>query len=407
MPTFAANACILAVNGGSSSVKFALFQAGPSPIWISGGTIDGLGLKNGTFTAKKSRGAKGTSHSLPKPDYASAASLILEWVQKIVGLKSLGRVGHRVVQGGAKHWQPQPITKGLLRDLRRLSPFDPEHMRGELQLIEAFHRQFPGAAQFACFDTAFHHKLPRVASLLPIPRRYAAKGVRRYGFHGLSCSFLMEELKKEAGARAAEGRVILAHLGNGASMTAVKGGHSSDTSMGFTPTSGLVMGTRTGDLDPGLAWYMAREHKLDPRKFNEMINFKSGLLGVSGTSSDMRVLLKSEKKDQRAAEAVALFCYQAKKYIGAFAASLGGVDTLVFSGGIGENAPAVRSRICAGLEFLGVRLDARRNAASASLISRPGSKVAVRVIRTDEELMIARSVCRAAHKGESMPLHIL
>jgi acetate kinase len=245
----------------------------------------------------------------------------------------------------------------------------------------------------ACFDTAFHHDLPRVAQLLPIPRRYEAQGVRRYGFHGLSYAFLMGELARLAGTKAAQGRVILAHLGNGASLAAVYRGKSMDTSMSFTPTAGVPMSTRSGDLDPGLVWYLARTEHLDAKGFNEMVNFKSGLLGVSETSSDMRDLLEHETQDVRAAEAVALFCYQVKKWIGAFAAALGGLDTLVFAGGIGENAPVVRARICDGMGFLGIQLEERRNAANEGVISSETSRVPVRVIPTDEEWMIANTVC--------------
>ena len=234
-----------------------------------------------------------------------------------------------------------------------------------------------------------------MARLLPIPRRYEAQGVRRYGFHGLSYAFLMGELARLAGTEAAQGRVILAHLGNGASLAAVRDGKPVDTSMSFTPTAGVPMSTRSGDLDPGLVWYLARTESLDGKRFNEMVNFQSGLLGVSETSSDMRDLLEHETQDVRAAEAVALFCYQVKKWVGAFAAALGGLDTLVFAGGIGENAPAVRARICDGLGFLGIELEEKRNAANAGVISSETSRVPVRVIHTDEEWMIASTVCLA------------
>src|SRR5512143_1684921 len=241
--------------------------------------------------------------------------------------------------------------------------------------------------------------MPRVARVYALPRRYEALGVRRYGFHGLSYSFLMGELARLAGTEAAQGRIILAHLGNGASLAAVRDGKPVDTSMSFTPTAGVPMSTRSGDLDPGLLWYLARTEGLDARRFNAMVNSQSGLLGVSETSSDMRDLLDRETQDVRAAEAVALFCYQVKKWIGAFAAALGGLDTLVFAGGIGENAPAVRARICDGLGFLGIELDEKQNAAGAALISMQGSRVAVRVIHTDEELMIAKTVCRVLKLG--------
>ena len=285
------------------------------------------------------------------------------------------------------------ITAEMVADLRQLSPFDPEHLPEEILLTEEFHRRFPDMPQVACFDTAFHHDLPRVAQLLPIPRRYEAQGVRRYGFHGLSYAFLMGELARLAGTEAAQGRVILAHLGNGASLAAVHRGKPMDTSMSFTPTAGVPMSTRSGDLDPGLVWYLARTEHLDAKGFNEMVNFKSGLLGVSETSSDMRDLLEHETQDVRAAEAIALFCYQVKKWIGAFAAALGGLDTLVFAGGIGENAPTVRGRICDGLGFLGIELDEKQNATNEGVISAKTSGIPVRVIPTDEERMIARMVC--------------
>jgi acetate kinase len=282
----------------------------------------------------------------------------------------------------------------MVTDLKQLSPFDPDHMPEEILLTEAFHRRFPDLPQVACFDTAFHHDLPRVAQMLPIPRRYEAQGVRRYGFHGLSYEFLMEELARLAGADAARGRVILAHLGNGASLAAVHDGKSVDTSMSFTPTAGVPMSTRTGDLDPGLVSYLARTEKMSAKQFNDMVNFQSGLLGISETSSDMRDLLKHETQDVRAAEAVALFCYQVKKWIGAFAAALGGIDTLVFAGGIGENAPAVRTRICDGLGFIGIELEEKDNAANSGVISAASSRVVVRVIHTDEEQIIAKTVCQ-------------
>jgi acetate kinase len=323
----------------------------------------------------------------------------MDWLEESIGSGSLGAVGHRVVHGGPKYSQPQRITAEMVEELHHLSPFDPEHLPEEILLTEAFHRRFPDLPQVACFDTAFHHDLPRVARLLPIPRRYEAQGVRRYGFHGLSYAFLMGELARLAGTEAAQGRVILAHLGNGASLAAVRDGKPVDTSMSFTPTAGVPMSTRSGDLDPGLVWYLASTEKMGARQFNEMVNFQSGLLGISETSSDMRDLLDRETQDVRAAEAVALFCYQVKKWIGAFAAALGGLDTLVFAGGIGENAPTLRGRICDGLGFLGIELEEKRNAANEGLISAAASRVAVRVIHTDEEWMIAKTVCRVLGLG--------
>ncbi|MEO8071485.1 MAG: acetate/propionate family kinase, partial [Acidobacteriota bacterium] len=273
-------------------------------------------------------------------------------------------------------------------------PYAPDHLPMEVALIDLLRRRHPGIPQVACFDTAFHRDMPRVAQVLPIPRRYQAKGVQRYGFHGLSFAYLMEELARTAGEQAARGRVILAHLGNGASLAAVRDGKSIDTTMGFTPAAGLVMGTRSGDLDPGLVSFLARTEAMTPAQFDDLVNHQSGLVGVSETSSDMRDLIAHEAADPRAAEAVTLFCYQAKKWIGALAAALGGLDTLVFSAGIGERSGAVRARICEGLGFLGVELDLAHNAKDSAVISTWRSRATVRVLPTDEELMIARSVTR-------------
>ena len=384
----------MTINGGSSSIKFALFES-PEPLTrLLEGSIEGVGLPKGSFTVKGVDKADNFSRPAEAPDHTTAVGLLMDWIQERIDRGALTAVGHRVVHGGPKYWEPERVTPEMIADLRQLSPFDPEHLPEEILLAAAFHRRFPDLTQIACFDTAFHHDMPRVACLLPIPRRYESKGVRRYGFHGLSYAYLMQELERIAGAEAANGRLILAHLGNGASMAAIHNGRCIDTTMAFTPTAGLVMGTRTGDLDPGLVSFLARNEKVTAAHFNRMVNHESGMLGVSETSSDMRDLLAREAEDVRAAEAVALFCYQAKKWIGAYAAALGGLDTLVFAGGIGEHAPVVRARICQGLNFLGIELNEARNAENAGVISNDGSWTAVRVIRTDEELMIASSVCR-------------
>ena len=399
--------CILTVNGGSSSIKFALFEVGDSLQRILVGSIDRIGMPEATFLVKGSDKADNFTRPVTAADHTEAVGVLMDWIEERIRRGELTAVGHRVVHGGPKYSEPQRITPEMVAELHDLQPFDPDHLPEEILLTEAFHHRFPNLVQVACFDTAFHHDLPRVARLFAIPRRYKAKGVRRYGFHGLSYAFLMEELARKAGPEAARGRVILAHLGNGASLAAVHEGKSVDTSMGLTPTGGVPMSTRSGDLDPGLVWYLARTEKITAKKFNEMVNFQSGLLGVSETSSDMQDLLKHENKDVRAAEAVALFCYQVKKWIGAFAAALGGVDTLVFAGGIGENAPVIRARICDGMKFIGIELEDKRNLASAAVISTETGRVTVRVMRTDEEWMIAKTVCRvlglglASEKGSS------
>ncbi len=359
---------VLVLNAGSSSLKFALFDDHEPPRPLLSGSAP---LAGSPFTA--------------------ALDALLARVAATGG-PGFAAVGHRIVHGGPRFTAPQLITENLLAALRELSPLDPEHLPAEIALIEGLRRRFPAIPQVACFDTAFHHDLPRVAQLLPIPRRYADAGVRRYGFHGLSYEFLLGELIRLGEPAATQGRVIFAHLGNGASLAAVRDGRCIDTSMGFTPAAGLVMGTRSGDLDPGLMSYLAQTENMSAARFSHLVNHDSGLRGISETSADMRELLAAEPADPRAAEAIALFCYQAKKWIGSFTAALGGLDALVFSGGIGEHCPAIRDRICDGLGFLGVEIDDAHNEENAAVISLPAGRVAVRVIPTDEALMIARHV---------------
>jgi acetate kinase len=384
---------ILTINGGSSSIKFALFPSGEPLKRRLHGKVDRIGLGGTNLSFHDAEGKPSASHQLDAADHKSAVNFLIDWLEKQIDFKSVKAVGHRVVHG-MKHTEPEIVSQDLLDELHRISPYDPDHLPREIELIEAFRQRHPKLPQLACFDTAFHQTMPRVAKLLPIPRRFDAKGIQRYGFHGLSYAYLMEELARLGDPAATKGRVILAHLGNGASLAAVCDGKSMDTSMGFTPTAGLVMSTRSGDLDPGLAPYLARTEQMSTQQFYEMVNHKSGLLGVSEISSDMRDLLDHEKSDVRAAEAVTLFCYQAKKWIGAYAAALGGLDTLVFAGGIGENSPVVRARICERLNFLGVKLNEARNTANAAVISGDGCEVTVRIIHTDEELMIAKAVGR-------------
>jgi len=389
---------VLAINGGSSSIKFALYRMSAPPTREIAGSIDRIGLSGTRLTSRGPEGYEGEDREIAASDHRYAANILIDWLEKREEFASIRAVGHRVVHG-MHHVQPERVTRSLLDELHRIRPYDPDHLPREIELIEAFRQRHPRLPQVACFDTAFHSTMPRVARLIAIPRRFDAKGVQRYGFHGLSYAYLMEELGRVAGAKRARERVILAHLGNGASLAAVKGGKSIDTSMGFTPTAGVPMSTRSGDLDPGLAPYLAQNEKISSKQFYEMVNHESGLLGVSETSSDMRDLLAREAGDVRAAEAVALFCYQVKKWVGAYAAALGGLDTLVFSAGIGENCASVRARICDGLGFLGIKLEKARNARNAPVISARGGRVQVRVIRTDEEIMIVRSVVRILKPG--------
>jgi acetate kinase len=387
-----ANDSVLTINGGSSSIKFALYATGAALQRRLAGKIDRVGLSGTKLTFHAMSQDQQDSLSIAANDYSMAANLLIDWLEQQIDFTQVKAVGHRVVHG-MQHMQPEPVTQALLDELHRISSYDPEHLPHETELIEVFRRRYPQLPQVACFDTAFHRSMPRVAKLLPIPRRFDTKGIQRYGFHGLSYAYLMQSLAHVAGTQAAQGRVILAHLGNGASLAAVRAGQSMDTSMSLTPSGGVTMGTRTGDLDPGVAWYLMQSEQLTPNQFNHLINHESGLLGVSEISSDMRDLLLHEATDVRAAEAVQLFCYQVKKWIGAFAAALGGVDTLVFAGGIGENAPAIRARICDGLDFLGIAIAENHNARNAAVISAQTSRVAVRVMHTDEEVMIATTVC--------------
>ncbi|MEP6633453.1 MAG: acetate/propionate family kinase [Luteimonas sp.] len=385
---------ILTINGGSSSIKFALFEADSPPRRVLSGSIERIGQKNATFRVSHEASAEGFLHEVAAPDHTAAVGTLMDWIERDSPCGVLTAIGHRVVHGGPKYCEAQRITAKMVDELQQLTAFDPEHLPEEILLVEAFHHRFPELPQIACFDTEFHRDLPRVARMLPIPRRYEALGVRRYGFHGLSYAFLIEELARLGDSAAVAGRVILVHLGSGASLAAVRDGKSIDTSMSFTPTSGIPMSTRSGDLDPGLIGYLAHTEQMSAQQFNKMVTTRSGLVGISETSSDMRDLLEHETLDVRAAEAVALFCYQVKKWIGAYAAALGGVDTLVFAGGIGENSPVVRERVCAGLEFLAIELDAKQNATNEAVVSTAASTVVVRVIRTDEEFMIAKCVIR-------------
>ncbi len=388
------NNAVVTINGGSSGIKFALYEVEVSeslkPVFY--GEMEFIGPRANKINFTENVTKKKNSVSMEASDPGDAIHLLMDWLVKQEGFNAVTAIGHRVVHG-MKYTEPQLITPELVDALRSICEYDPEHL-GTIKLIETFALRFPAIQQVACFDTSFHTSMPAVAKILPIPRRFGAKGIHRYGFHGLSYAYLMEQLEQIAGRETAQGKIILAHLGNGASLAAVKAGKSIDTSMGFTPTSGLPMSTRTGDLDPGVASYIMRSENLSPEQFSRMVNHESGLFGISGTSSDMRELLKSESTDSRAAEAVELFCYQTKKWIGSFAAALGGLDTLVFSGGIGEHSPEIRSRICAGLSFLGIELDETKNINNDAIISAAGTKVCIRVIHTNEEFMISKLTCK-------------
>jgi acetate kinase len=391
---------VLTINGGSSSLKFALFEEKESLSRILTGKFEQIGRPNALFTVKDLKTGRKWEKNVAVRDHAACVGLLREVLSEADAI-SISVISHRIVHGGMHFGEPRFVDEKVMAGLRDLRPFAPEHLPAEIALITEFARHYPGTQQVACFDTAFHHSMPHVSQILPIPRRYYEQGVRRYGFHGLSYSYLMRELER-VDPEAAHRKVVLAHLGNGASMAAVKEGRSIDTTMAFTPAAGLVMNTRSGDLDPGLVAFFARTEQMTAEQFDEMVNKRSGLAGVSEVSPDTRELLAREGNDVRAAEAIELFCYQARKWIGALSAALNGLDTLIFSAGIGENSPVIRERICAGLEFLGVELDPVANKANSPIISKTGGTVTVRVIPTDEELCLAESAVElmrsAAHR---------
>jgi acetate kinase len=379
---------ILTINCGSSTLKFELFEAAEGERSIARGVVDRIGGRGSAEFSRES--GERTVQPTAAADHGEAALQAIRLLGSSGLLGGLHAVGHRVVHGGARFSGPALLDTEAEETIEELEELAPLHNGPALAAIHAVREALgPEVPQVATFDTAFHSRMPRVARLFALPRPFTDEGVLRYGFHGLSYEYVTGELRT-LDPQAAAGRVLIAHLGNGASMVAVRGGVGVDTTMGFTPTGGLVMGTRSGDLDPGVLLYLLEEKGLSPLELGELINSRAGLLGVSETTADMRDLLGREASDPRAAEAVALFCYQAKKFLGALAAALGGLDTLVFTGGIGERAGPVRWRICEGLEFLGLRLDGSRNAESAAIVSLDDAPVTVRVIPTDENLMIAR-----------------
>jgi acetate kinase len=382
---------ILTMNRGSATLKCALYEAGNAGELVVSMTIDRAGAAGGHLKIADPSGTALFDFPIGGGNSDAALEAMFGWLGEHGYFSEFAAAGHRLVHGGPRYKEPQRITPEFLLELEKLAPIDPDHMPEAIRGIEFIARKFPALPQVACFDTAFHGSLPKVARMYALPSRFYGQGMTRYGFHGLSYEYILSELRTFDETLAA-GRIIIAHLGSGASMVAVKGGKSVDTSMGFTPLEGLVMGTRSGDVDPGLLLYLLAQEKMSAKEVATLLNKESGLLGVSGTSSDMRDLLGKAPSDALAADAVELFCYRARKYVGAYAAVLGGLDVLVFTGGIGEHAPAVRERICKDLEFLGICLDSSRNEANASIISSTNSRVNVRVIQTDEDRMIVRHV---------------
>ncbi len=380
---------VLAINTGSSSLKAALYQMGKKERLILSVDVERVGLPGSRMRITDGSGATLLERQAELPDHDAGLQATLAWIEQHNFHRPMHGVGHRIVHGGSRYSEPHRVTPELLDALQELVPLVPDHLPQAIDGIRFFSTAFPALPQVACFDTAFHHRMPRLSQMYALPRHFYDEGMRRFGFHGLSYEYITRELRRLDGALAG-GRVIVAHLGSGASMAAIRGGASMDTTMGFTPASGLVMATRCGDIDAEAILHLIEQRKMTPGAVNTLINKQSGLLGVSGTNSDMRDLLGKGSADPHAAEATELFCYRAKKYLGAYAAALGGLDILVFTGGVGIHAAAIRERICSGMDFLGIRFDSERNEVHAPVVSRDDSRVKVRVIKTDEELVIAR-----------------
>jgi acetate kinase len=383
---------ILTLNSGSSSLKFAIYESGPAERRILSGHVERIGRPGALFEIREE--ASSRQRKVSAPDHVAAVNHIFK---ELAGIKTSGNIsviGHRIVMGGPRYSTPQRINATLLKELHALSAIDPQHMPAELKTIIAAGKFHPNLPQIACFDTAFHRTMPPVAQTFPLPRKLTRElGLLRFGFHGLSYEYIMSELRRIAPI-SARGKVIIAHLGNGASMAAVHRGKCVDTTMGFTPAGGLMMGSRTGDLDPGALVHVISRKKYSAAQLNHLINEESGLLGVSGLSPDMRDLTRAKQHRREANEALALFCYQARKALGALVAALNGLETLVFTGGIGEHSPLVRANICKGMAHLGLQMDHAKNAAGDAEISTRNSPVKVRVIKTNEELMIARHAAK-------------
>jgi acetate kinase len=386
------SAPILTVNLGSSSLKAGLYGAAPPHELLAAAHLDRIGLPEGRLTTTEADGRPALDRAVQVGDHAAAVRTLLEWFDRRPASIQPGVVAHRIVHGG-RFTDPELITSDLVAELRQYSNIDPQHMPPVLDAIDQISRHYRGVPQVAAFDTAFHARMPAVAQLYPLPRRFRDQGVRRYGFHGLSCESVMDTLGTP------DDRLVIAHLGNGASLTAVHHGRSVDTTMGFSPAGGIVMGSRTGDLDPGVLLYALRRNGMNADALTRLVNREGGLTGISETSSDMRDLLAREASDPRAADAIALFCYSARKALGGLVAVLGGLDTLVFTGGIGEHAASIRERIVSGLGGFGISIDRTRNDAPAPVISPEGSPVVVRVVPSDEDRVLARHAAAVARRG--------
>lgn len=379
---------ILTINGGSSSIKFSVFVH-TNAVRVLSGKIDHIGMGNTSLSLKNHTTGEVHTQNIDAEDVILN---LLETLKEHIDIASLVAVGHRVAHGGSLYQAPTRITENVLADLESIISFAPRHLPQEIALIRACMAILPRTPHIACFDTSFFKDIPKIAQLLPVPRRYHEHGVRRYGFHGLSYEFLMHELKDVLGIVVEEKKIILAHLGSGASLTAIHQGKPIETTMGFTPNSGIPMGTRTGDIDPGFFEYCVHAEGMSMEDFGHMVHDESGYLGISEISADMEVLLARASADARAEEAVAHFCYHVRKEIGALATTMGGIDILVFTGGMGEKSSPIRKRICEGLEFLGITIDEVANTEHKMDISDAQNRAKIYVIPTNEELMIAHHV---------------
>jgi len=382
-------------------LKFAIYEFGDAESICLSGSFEKISLSEGRFHVKNASGNTLNQIDLQIKNHESAVEKLFKWLEtNHYPAEKLDAIGHRFVHGRDKFKSPTIVTPEVIQDLKSFIPLAPDHLPEEIKVVETITKNYSGLVQVLSFDTAFHADMPRVAKTFPLTRQLIEEGVKRYGFHGLSYEYIMEELNRIAVSKVAEERIIIAHLGSGSSMAAVKNGKSIDTTMGFTPTGGLMMSTRPGDLDPGVILYLLQEQKLSPDKINDILNKQAGLLGISDRSSDMKELLEIQKSDNKAGESIELFCYQAKKFLGAMTAALGGLDSLVFTGGIGENAPLIRKLICTDMGFVNIQLDESLNLNNAPVISGDDSSIKVRVIKTNEELMIARHTYKVMSKNK-------
>jgi acetate kinase len=381
---------ILVLNVGSSTLKFGLFPLAERDDPLLQGVLEYTGPTTGYLRLTDSEGHGESRELVVNRD--SAASALLQYLKAESRFDSIQAVGHRLVHGGSKLREPVRVDANVRALLEAIIPLAPDHLPSELRAIDEVARTAPSLVQVVCFDTSFHRDLPTAARVFGLPRRLAESGVVRYGFHGLSYEYVAEELRARGELQS---RTIVAHLGNGASIAALLDGVSIDTSMGMTPSGGLVMSTRSGDLDPGVILYLLRSRGFSVSGLDDVTNREGGMLGISETSSDVRALLVASATDPRAEDAIDVFCYQARKFIGAYAAALGGIDALVFTGGIGEHSPQIRARICTKLAFLGIRIDPSLNETNASKISVADGGVVIWTMKTNEEVMIARHVRRS------------